>query len=214
MPTVEEVKKFYDGFLDKVIEPNNRHREILQTLDTVNHNGMNVLDIGCGTGITSRHLAKRAKRVIAVDLSEVLIDYAIHETTKENISYFVADITEGFFSEKFDFIVMADVLEHIIPERLRDLFSAISKMSHESTRIYLNIPSGEVIRYLRGNYPESLQIVDEDYDIDQILMMFKETGFVPYYFRLYWSQYVEYLFCTEAALNKQFGIAFQSLKKE
>lgn len=40
------------------------------------HKEMNVLDIGCGTGIFSIALSKRVAKVIAIDISDKMLEYA------------------------------------------------------------------------------------------------------------------------------------------
>lgn len=52
-----------------------------------------ILDIGCGTGEFSRLLAKRADKVIAIDLSPNMIEFAKqHSKHYTNIDFQVADV--------------------------------------------------------------------------------------------------------------------------
>lgn len=71
-----------------------------------------VLDIGCGNGALACDLAKKAKRVIGIDIRE-----KNKETWKKcamsNIEFLIADATTLKASEKFDVVVLSNVLEHI-----------------------------------------------------------------------------------------------------
>ncbi|BBD65260.1 type 11 methyltransferase [Nostoc commune NIES-4072] len=80
----------------------------------------NVLDIGCGTGLFSRLLAKRADRVLGIDLSPNMIEIAKQKSRQHpNIDYQVADILQWEFSVKqFDAIVSIATVHHLPLENL------------------------------------------------------------------------------------------------
>jgi magnesium-protoporphyrin O-methyltransferase len=77
--------------------------------------GCQVLDAGCGTGVISIELAKRGAEVIAVDLSQSLIDLANerYSTMDEyhRIQFIVGDMrqVEG---ERFDHVLAMDSIIH------------------------------------------------------------------------------------------------------
>jgi len=206
---IAEVQEFYDGYIDKLKTVNNRHQWVFNSIDRLIPQGIRVLDIGCGTGITSRYLANGNRDVVAVDLSPVLIQYAKTHNNHERIKYIADDILNlEFYPDEFDIITMVDVLEHISTESLPDLFQVLSSLSHETTKIYLNIPSGDVMKWLRENKPNDLQIVDNAISTERILELFKRIGHIPIYYQLYWQHYVEYLFITKEEYNRQFKKAF------
>ena len=72
-----------------------------------------VLDIGCGNGALAFDIAKKAKRVVGIDLNPK------HEASwhgrfaDPNLSYQVADATTLPAQEPFDVVVLSNVLEHI-----------------------------------------------------------------------------------------------------
>jgi len=204
----EEIVNFYDNYLDKLKVENNRHRWVFNSIDKFIPKGK-VLDIGCGTGITSRYLAKGDRDVVALDISPKLIEYAEKLNSHfGRVKYFVGDICEFTWIEPFDSILMVDVLEHLEMVKIPELFEVLRNVSHETTVIYLNIPSENVIRYLKQNRPELLQIVDNPVSAKHIFNWFEEIGFVPAYFQLYWQQYVEYLFVTKESYNEMMRGAF------
>lgn len=68
--------------------------------------GMSGLDIGCGEGYNTRLLAKRCASVSAIDISEVFIEHAIAEESKERlgIAYSIASAVQLPYEDgKFDF---------------------------------------------------------------------------------------------------------------
>jgi SAM-dependent methyltransferase len=80
----------------------------------------NVLEIGCGTGLFSRLLAKRADSIIAIDLSSKMIEIAKQRSRQyPNIDFQVADILKWEFPiEKFDAIVSIATVHHLPLENL------------------------------------------------------------------------------------------------
>uniref|UniRef100_A0A6M3IRU8 Putative methyltransferase n=1 Tax=viral metagenome TaxID=1070528 RepID=A0A6M3IRU8_9ZZZZ len=212
MPNTETIRSFYNSYLGKLEKPTERHKFIFQTLDGLILKNAAVLDIGCGTGITSKHLAERAKSVVAIDLSPVLIDFALFNNSNINLQYFVADIIDWESKTKFDFIFMIDVFEHIPVESIPALMGKLKDLSHEKTQIYLNIPSFDVLNYLSQHHPDAMQIVDEPHK--DVTIYFREIGFYPMYSRLYWGQYIEYLFYPEQMMKNTFKGIFKSLEKK
>jgi 2-polyprenyl-3-methyl-5-hydroxy-6-metoxy-1,4-benzoquinol methylase len=199
---IKQVTEFYNGYLPKLVTENARHRWVFASLDAAINPGSKVLDIGCGAGHTSLHLAKMGCTVVAVDLSPILIKHAREHNNHENILYVAGDACQLDLSDKFDAIVLVDVLEHILPQAVEGLFKLLEQVSHACTKIYLNIPSPDILRFLRTNKPDNLQIVDEPIETGDIIGRFKAIGFTPAFFRFYWCQYVEYLFLTDALFNK------------
>ena len=56
--------------------------------------GQHILDIACGNGLTSRHLAALGAQVTAFDFSTNLIDLAKKRSPNESITYHVLDATD------------------------------------------------------------------------------------------------------------------------
>jgi SAM-dependent methyltransferase len=206
---INQVKEFYDGYIDKLNTVKSRHQWVFNSIDRLIPQNISVLDLGCGTGITSKHLACGGRDVVGVDLSPVLIQHAKTYNSHFNaVEYCVSDIKDFKSTDKFDAIIMVDVLEHVLTESLPDLFQTLSSLSHKDTKIYLNIPSGDVMNWLWKNKPDTRQIVDNAISTERILELFLRIGFVPIYFQLYWQHYVEYLFVTKEVYHDSFMEVF------
>ena len=206
---INQVKEFYDGYIDKLNTVKSRHQWVFNSIDRLIPQNISVLDLGCGTGITSRYLACGGRDVVGVDLSPVLIQHAkTYNSHFGAVEYYVSDIKDFKATDTFDAILMVDVLEHVLTESLPDLFQTLSSLSHENTKIYLNIPSGDVMNWLWENQPDTRQIVDNAISTERILELFLRIGFVPIYFQFYWKRYVEYLFVTKEVYHETFREIF------
>ena len=73
-----------------------------------------VLDLGCGNGALSYDLAKKAKSVLAIDISPVNINFANKLYSRENITFIEADILNcSSYRNKFDVVILSNILEHL-----------------------------------------------------------------------------------------------------
>ena len=76
-------------------------------------NDSKVLDIGCGIGALAYDIANKAGYVVGIDINEELIRIAKTKFPKKNIEYITGDATNYNFKEKYDYLVLSNVLEHI-----------------------------------------------------------------------------------------------------
>jgi len=74
-------------------------------------NGSKVLDIGCGIGALAYDIANKAGYVVGIDINEELIRIAKTKFPKKNIEYITGDATNYNFKEKYDYLVLSNVLE-------------------------------------------------------------------------------------------------------
>src|ERR1044072_3611642 len=75
----------------------------------------NALEIGCGTGAFARALARRCRRVVALDLSAEMIRVARSRSSQfENLEFQLADaMTWNFPQSHFDFVCSIATLHHL-----------------------------------------------------------------------------------------------------
>ena len=66
---------------------------------------LNILDIGCGEGFTSRTAAEMGHNVIGVDISGYALKRAITLNRHHNVKYMEGDITECSFDLVFDLVL-------------------------------------------------------------------------------------------------------------
>lgn len=94
-----------------------------------------ILDAGSGTGLISYRLAGKAKYVLGVDNNKKSIEEAQRKYQKPNLRFVVADLNKYQTEEKFDKIVLSNVLEHI--EHRVELLKNLSKIAET---ILLRVP--------------------------------------------------------------------------
>jgi len=81
-------------------------------VDNIN-DGDKVLDIGCGNGALTYDVAKKAKKVVGIDFSERNISFAKEKFSGTNIQYICGNALTDLPNERFDVIMLSNVLEHI-----------------------------------------------------------------------------------------------------
>ncbi len=69
-----------------------------------------VLDVGCGIGLLAYKVSSKAKKVVGIDFSKDNISYARNHYSLE---FIFGDVTTYPFNERFDKIILSNVLEHI-----------------------------------------------------------------------------------------------------
>ncbi len=88
---------------------------ILDQINKENIKKLKILDIGCGGGIICEPLARLGAKVTGIDFAPNNINAAkIHsKKNKLKINYIYKDIEKSKIDEKFDVILMFEVLEHL-----------------------------------------------------------------------------------------------------
>lgn len=88
------------------------HFEKLMSLDK----NMNTLEVGCGTGRWAFYLADKVKKVVAIDLSDKMIEIAKKKqrnSSVKNVEFHCISVMDFDTDEKFDLIYFSGVLQYI-----------------------------------------------------------------------------------------------------
>jgi len=100
--------------------------------------GERVLDVGCGKGELALDLAARAgARVVAVDVSRRYLAFARERSSHPQVEYLEADVLTWRPDERFDVVVLSNVLEHV--ERRVELLRTLVETARPE-RILLRVP--------------------------------------------------------------------------
>ena len=92
-----------------------RIKYILDQLKQDNIKNLDILDLGCGGGLVCEPLSKLGARVTGIDFVENNIQVAKLHARKKNlkIKYKLKNIEKMKIKEKFDLIIIFEVLEHL-----------------------------------------------------------------------------------------------------
>jgi cyclopropane fatty-acyl-phospholipid synthase-like methyltransferase len=189
--SITETKEFYDEFSQSVMlkyfrQVNARLEGVKELCDRNIQDEAKILEVGCGVGILTKHLQKRASQIVSVDISEtgltIARDYAHHTNT----DFYLLNVLENSVPlEKygfFDAIVVADVIEHIPKEEHQKFFRLLEGLLSTSGVIILTFPSSQHQVYLTDMEPDKLQIIDEIVFVREILAATNLWPFAINYF--------------------------------
>jgi len=186
--TGESVKEFYDEFAGRMLlndfhNYNMRQGAIKSLCDKFIPIGSKILEIGCGLGIITKHLQKKALSITALDISEqnikIASSFAANPNTTFHILNILEDIEEVKNFGKFNVVVLFDVIEHISKSSYKNLFELIELVLNDQGTVLLTYPSPEYQKFLKQNKVEALQIIDETVLLGDIL---NSTKLSLYYF--------------------------------
>ena len=115
---------YYDGwFYRKYIDPN--LEEVREIIASHLPENCSVIDIGCGTGAMSFSLASKCKRLVGVELSPRMLNFANRQKAKlgiKHVDFVLGDASHlsQFGDKEFDAAVTSMVL-HEMPAHVRPL---------------------------------------------------------------------------------------------
>ena len=113
----------------KILHQIKSHRMsyILDQINNRNIRNLKILDVGCGGGIICEPLARLGAKVTGIDfVPNNIIAAKIHsKKNKLKIKYICKDVEKSKIDEKFDIILMFEVLEHL--DDWKKIFKKIKK---------------------------------------------------------------------------------------
>jgi ubiquinone/menaquinone biosynthesis C-methylase UbiE len=125
--------------------------------------GMNVLEVGCGTGYFTRELAKTSAQIIAIDISNDLIEVARTKIDSPNVSFHIGNAYSLDYPDNFfDTIVGSSVLHHLeVDQALSEFYRVLKQegtiyftepnMLNPQIAVQKNIP---YIKRIMGDSPD------------------------------------------------------------
>jgi len=112
------------------------YKELKKIAVKYSKNSGSVLDAGCGTGTILRTI--KVRRGIGIDISPAMIEIAKASSANySNLAFFASDIVNFRASEKFDLILLMDVIEHLAePEAV---IKALKKLAGDTGLIVITM---------------------------------------------------------------------------
>lgn len=152
------IKEFevYDdavGFhmIDKKNQQYIRMREILRIVPS----GSRVLDVGCNDGTLMEQLIKKGCQVEGIDKAINLVNMAV----KKGLKVSQVDIVNTKLDKQFNYIVLADILEHFTLEDIAKIINNCRAMLKKDGKFVITVP------YKHGGYNKAV-ISDHKTDIN------------------------------------------------
>lgn len=150
----------------------NRHKILYKFMGEVKNKI--VLEVGFGAGELLMGLAKKGAMGTGIDISSIAVskmkDY-IDDNSIGNISVFQMSATEMEFDQKFDIIILMDVLEHI--ENDEGVIEKCYSLLNNSGSILMNVPCNMSLwsneDELYGHYRR--------YQLEELVNKFSKYGF-------------------------------------
>jgi trans-aconitate 2-methyltransferase len=189
-PTAHDVKAYYDSFMASTmlsyrLTENPRIDSAAELVSAWSKNASSVLDVGCGIGILTERIAKKARRaqVVGVDISEQNIWYARKTVKEQNVTFYVWDVAaepkaiSGLLQSPPDTVILIDVIEHIPAELRAPLLSSLCALSAQDALLVLTYPSASYQDWLKKFHPERLQIIDNSIEASIIASEAESAGY-------------------------------------
>lgn len=97
-----------------------------------------VLELACGTGLLTRRLAARARRLTALDASEAVLGINRNRVGDPSIVYVHADLFawEPPGRRRFDVIFSSFLISHISPSRFEEFWSRLGRWLAPGGRVF------------------------------------------------------------------------------
>lgn len=185
-PSHKDVAEYYNkvwaGIEKKTSnKPNARHYFIFKNLKKAGlKKNSKVLEIGCGSASLTHMIAGfvSAGKIVGADISNETIALNRKKYSGyKNMEFHVSDMTDFTLNEKFDFIVIPDVLEHIPIEEHANIFRTINKVTSENATILINNPEPNLLEWYHKNNPDVLQIIDQPLHLNYLSKLIYDHGF-------------------------------------
>ena len=178
----QKVADFYDEFSAKQQKLAFNERHFLMIEKLLNEgmgNNSSVLELGCGIGVITKLIStfNQKGEIISVDISKKNIEIARKNVQNKNVSFLCEDVTKLNLNQKFDFICLFDVLEHIPSELIEDLLLKLTELCNKNTAVIINIPTAEFIQHIQKHSPNELQIIDNPISTLKLIQLFSNNNF-------------------------------------
>lgn len=149
------------GWYDRIFEPmNSGLRKIGLKMYPVSP-GMDILDIGCGTGAHLKLYQNKKCNVFGVDLSPAMIKIA-QRKLGNNAELKLIDATNtGYEENKFDLILSSTVLHEMSPQVSSDVLKEAKRILKKDGRILIIDFHPGPVKKIRGIYSKIIITISE-----------------------------------------------------
>jgi SAM-dependent methyltransferase len=87
-----------------------------------------IIDLGCGTGLLTRSLARPGRIVIGIDPSRTMLDYAVRQPGSESVTWIHGDASAALPTAAADLaICTGNAIMHVSPQELPSTLAFLAK---------------------------------------------------------------------------------------
>jgi len=139
------------------------------------------LDLGPGSGNFESMFSQDLKKIVAIDYNDQAVKFVKKRMRNENIrnvevhSKDIRDIENMHFKEKFDGLVIVDVIEHISLKDARKLVKRLKKILKKGAKIYVITPNYKSTWLLIERILDNLTIVPKFNNEQHLAKYYKEN---------------------------------------
>lgn len=144
--------------------------------------GLNVLDLGCGTGRHALRMAAKGAQVTAVDFSAEMLAKAKQKPHAEAINFVTHDLSQPLpIDTPFDLVVCGLVLEHI--HDLSAFYRELFQSTKASGRVFISFMHsvmfalGTQARFTDPDDEQLVEVESRPHTVSDVVMAAIETGF-------------------------------------
>ena len=116
----------------------------LKICSFINEGNKKILDVGCGRGEISKKLLEQGNSVISIDYSNAAIDICCNVLSSiQNSIVMKCDVSYGFDffqSNYFDYVILADIIEHLYDEQISILSDNLARVMKDNSTIIIDTP--------------------------------------------------------------------------
>jgi 2-polyprenyl-3-methyl-5-hydroxy-6-metoxy-1,4-benzoquinol methylase len=95
-----------------------------------------LLELACGTGLWTQHLAPLATHLTAVDAAPEVIALNQNRVNSTSIEYIIADLFNWTPTQKFDFVFFGFWLSHVPMEKFTDFWQMVKTSLKPNGRVF------------------------------------------------------------------------------
>lgn len=109
--------------------------QVAKALDAFTPAG-HALELACGTGLWTQHLARYAASVTAIDSSPEVIEINRQRVGKETVEYLQADLFSWQPTRRYDAVFFSFWLSHVPPERFASFWNLVRSSLAPRGRVF------------------------------------------------------------------------------
>ena len=98
--------------------------------------GRQILELACGTGLWTRHLAAGDRRVVAIDASPEVVAINRSRVDSGGVRYVIGDIFAPPLSGRFDMVFFAFWLSHVPEARFDHFWQTVAQLTKPGGRVF------------------------------------------------------------------------------